>query len=343
MDDVAALVDAAGARTTTLIAHDWGGIVAWWFALREVRPLERLVVMNLPHPAVAERVLRRSPRQWLRSWYVAFFQLPVLPERWLTAGGARRVAAASADSICCCRNPCGSAPRLDREPGRGQGAAVDGAGCPPDGGRLAAAVALAGLAPLSLALLDLVDTGALGVLRQLPGRFVAPAQVRVPSLVLCAVLYAAVGPGRSWGRPRAGSWRVWAVAAAWLVAAGGVVAATDVYVPGVAGWRNAVAFHATRVLAEELLFRGALYQLVRRLAPGRVAGPFSVPVVATAVLFALSHFQYHAFRLTVASVTQVAYNVPTGVLLGWLRERTGSVWSSVALHAATNSLRLVPR
>ncbi len=63
MDDVASLIDASGARETVLIAHDWGGVIAWYFALRRIRPLSRLVVMNLPHPAVFERALRSGWRQ----------------------------------------------------------------------------------------------------------------------------------------------------------------------------------------------------------------------------------------------------------------------------------------
>jgi epoxide hydrolase 4 len=81
MDDVAGLIDASGTRETLLIAHDWGGIIAWLFAMRRIRPLSRLVVMNLPHPACYEQALRHGGRQWLRSWYVLFFQLPWLPEK----------------------------------------------------------------------------------------------------------------------------------------------------------------------------------------------------------------------------------------------------------------------
>ena len=44
--DVAGLIDASGATRTTLISHDWGGMIAWWFAMRKLRPLERLVVFN---------------------------------------------------------------------------------------------------------------------------------------------------------------------------------------------------------------------------------------------------------------------------------------------------------
>src|SRR5258705_12185536 len=75
MDDVAALIDASGARETLLIGHDLGGVIAWLFAIRRIRPLSRLAIMNLPHPACFERALRRGFRQALRSWYVLFFQL----------------------------------------------------------------------------------------------------------------------------------------------------------------------------------------------------------------------------------------------------------------------------
>ncbi|HVP29336.1 MAG TPA: alpha/beta hydrolase [Myxococcota bacterium] len=90
LDDVAGLIDASGAKETVLIAHDWGGVIAWYFALRRIRPLSRLVVMNLPHPAVFQRVLESGWRQRLRSWYVLFFQIPWLPEALL---GARRAQA----------------------------------------------------------------------------------------------------------------------------------------------------------------------------------------------------------------------------------------------------------
>jgi pimeloyl-ACP methyl ester carboxylesterase len=90
LDDVAGLLDAAGARETLLVGHDWGGVIAWYFAMRRPRPIDRLVVMNLPHPACMERALRRG-RQLLRSWYAFFFLLPWLPERLLAAGDYRAI------------------------------------------------------------------------------------------------------------------------------------------------------------------------------------------------------------------------------------------------------------
>ncbi len=90
MADVAGLIDASGARRVVLLAHDWGALVAWTFAARRVRPLERLVIVNVPHPACFARALRH-PGQMLRSWYVAFFQLPRLPELLLGQGRAAPV------------------------------------------------------------------------------------------------------------------------------------------------------------------------------------------------------------------------------------------------------------
>ncbi len=90
LDDVAALIDASGARSVVLIGHDWGAMVAWHFAAGRVRPLERLVIMNVPHPLCFGAALRHW-RQARRSWYIAFFQLPWLPERLLSASGGAAV------------------------------------------------------------------------------------------------------------------------------------------------------------------------------------------------------------------------------------------------------------
>jgi pimeloyl-ACP methyl ester carboxylesterase len=86
--DVAALIDAAGARRVTLVGHDWGGLVAWELAARKVRPLERLVIMNVPHPMRFREELARSWAQRRRSLYAVFFQLPALPEWLLRRKGA---------------------------------------------------------------------------------------------------------------------------------------------------------------------------------------------------------------------------------------------------------------
>lgn len=91
--DVAALIKASGCKKVTLIAHDWGGIIAWMYALRQVGPLEGLVVMNIPHPTLLHRRLTvksaEGSAQQKRSWYFRFFRLPWLPERALSMGRGR--------------------------------------------------------------------------------------------------------------------------------------------------------------------------------------------------------------------------------------------------------------
>ena len=91
MEDVGALIDASGAKTVTLLGHDWGAALAWTFAANRVRRLERLVIMNVPHPAVMERHLRTNAAQRKKSWYIAFFQLPGVPEWALTARDGRGI------------------------------------------------------------------------------------------------------------------------------------------------------------------------------------------------------------------------------------------------------------
>jgi pimeloyl-ACP methyl ester carboxylesterase len=81
--DVLELIDAEGRDTAALVGHDWGGAVAWHAAAMFPGRVERLAVLNCPHPAAFGETLARSPAQWLRSAYIAFFQLPRLPEALL--------------------------------------------------------------------------------------------------------------------------------------------------------------------------------------------------------------------------------------------------------------------
>ena len=80
--DIAGLVTALGETQADLVAHDWGGGVAWTFAMRHPEMLRRLAVLNAPHPVTFTRHLR-SLRQLRRSWYMFAFQLPVMPEAGL--------------------------------------------------------------------------------------------------------------------------------------------------------------------------------------------------------------------------------------------------------------------
>jgi epoxide hydrolase 4 len=78
--DVAGLVNAFGCEKAHIVGHDWGGGVAWTTALEHAAVVDKLAVLNCPHPIAFAKALRSNPRQLGRSWYVFFFQLPVIPE-----------------------------------------------------------------------------------------------------------------------------------------------------------------------------------------------------------------------------------------------------------------------
>jgi len=80
VNDVLALASALGHERFSIVGHDWGGVVAWQLAARHPERVERMVILNAPHPATVRRHALRHPTQLLRSSYVAFFQVPVIPE-----------------------------------------------------------------------------------------------------------------------------------------------------------------------------------------------------------------------------------------------------------------------
>ena len=59
-----------------MIAHDWGGAIAWTFAVQQPQRLKRLVIINSPHPATFLRELRHSPHQQAASAYMNFLCRP---------------------------------------------------------------------------------------------------------------------------------------------------------------------------------------------------------------------------------------------------------------------------
>jgi pimeloyl-ACP methyl ester carboxylesterase len=77
--DVAALLDEAGAARAHLVGHDWGGAVAWAFAERHPERLDSLTVLSTPHHRALAWAFRHGD-QARRSWYMAAFQVPAVPE-----------------------------------------------------------------------------------------------------------------------------------------------------------------------------------------------------------------------------------------------------------------------
>lgn len=85
VEDVQALADHLGHKRFVLAGHDWGGVVAWAFAAAHPEYLEKLIIVNAPHPAVFDRELRQNPAQQQASQYMLVFRTPAA-EQILTAG-----------------------------------------------------------------------------------------------------------------------------------------------------------------------------------------------------------------------------------------------------------------
>lgn len=81
VDDVVALADQAGLDRLAVAGHDWGAVVAWILAARYPQRISALAALSVPHPGAVHRSLAGT--QLARSWYMVFFQLPVVPERIL--------------------------------------------------------------------------------------------------------------------------------------------------------------------------------------------------------------------------------------------------------------------
>lgn len=88
--DVLALADAAGAERFDVIGHDWGALVGWQLAATAPERVRTFTALSVPHPRAVVDVLLSST-QLLHSWYVLFFQIPLLPERLLAAGGGAQL------------------------------------------------------------------------------------------------------------------------------------------------------------------------------------------------------------------------------------------------------------
>ena len=76
VQDATALMDALGVDRFTLIGHDWGGAVAWTAALQHPIRIERLVIVNAPHPLVFQKSLIEDAAQREASQYISFFRSP---------------------------------------------------------------------------------------------------------------------------------------------------------------------------------------------------------------------------------------------------------------------------
>ena len=88
--DIEGLVRGLGQQKACIVGHDWGGVLAWAFAMNYPEITESLIVMNAPHPAAMMREMRTF-KQLRKSWYVFAFQIPWLPEYMLGRNNANKI------------------------------------------------------------------------------------------------------------------------------------------------------------------------------------------------------------------------------------------------------------
>lgn len=84
--DIVGLIRALGFQKAHVVGHDWGGVVGWQLAHTRDDVVDKLVIINAPHPRLFTKRLR-SPRQLALAYYMFFFQIPVVAERALSRDG----------------------------------------------------------------------------------------------------------------------------------------------------------------------------------------------------------------------------------------------------------------
>jgi pimeloyl-ACP methyl ester carboxylesterase len=80
--DIIGLLDHFGIQRVRLAGHDWGAVVAWTVAINHPERLEKLAILNVPHPDVMTDFVLHNSTQRKKSWYVFFFQIPWVVE-WI--------------------------------------------------------------------------------------------------------------------------------------------------------------------------------------------------------------------------------------------------------------------
>ena len=115
-EDVHSLIDASGGPRVHLVGHDWGATVAWRVAQRFPDRLLSLTPISVPHPGAFLSALVTS-RRGLASWYILFFQLPRIPEWYLTRGRGTFSLSGLAESKRACAGVGDAEERAMAEPG----------------------------------------------------------------------------------------------------------------------------------------------------------------------------------------------------------------------------------
>jgi len=80
VEDIRQIITLLGKEKCVLMAHDWGALIGWRMVHFYPELVSQFIPMNCPHPAAFHDTLTMDYTQVLKSWYIIFFQLPVIPE-----------------------------------------------------------------------------------------------------------------------------------------------------------------------------------------------------------------------------------------------------------------------
>jgi membrane protease YdiL (CAAX protease family) len=160
------------------------------------------------------------------------------------------------------------------------------------------------------------------------------------SALVCVAIYVAIRPERPFAVPlKSTNWgRVRRISVIWLALWVGTSALAALEHGHWVRYRLAetfpelIAFVAIGPFQEEVLFRGSIFELAQRSG---FTGTWP-PVLVSTVFFSLHHFQLHNYAINSASLLQVGFTIPMGVVFGLLRAESASLWPSLAVHILTN-------
>jgi membrane protease YdiL (CAAX protease family) len=164
------------------------------------------------------------------------------------------------------------------------------------------------------------------------------ASAAIPSCLTALLIYVAIRPGRPFALAAAGTdWRpivrisaIWLLV--WLAASVAIPFALGHRAPYATGAASIAAFILFGPLGEELLFRGAIFEVAQRAFP---AWP-RAPVLISTMAFSLHHFELHTDPFSATALGQVAFTLPMGLVFGEIRRRSESLWPGLLVHIATN-------
>lgn len=203
-------------------------------------------------------------------------------------------------------------------------------------------LALCIISIISICLIEATDTITFRLLNSVHPSFGIIAEYRLSSLVICYLLYKFSQHVVVTDNSEVPNWKkTLFVSIFTLIATFFVVLVTQVWIPIAQNWRDLIPFLFTGLLAEELLFRGCIYNLIKKITQGKPKTTFSYAVIFSSLLFSLHHLAYHEFHLTQESLSQVVYTFFAGIIFATVRESSGKLWPAIILHMLVNMITLI--